>query len=260
MRPSCSPRSFLLVTFQEYSLVLSMTKSLGACWQSLPGERNINSRVFSTKLFTKSEASFLSCQCLFRGITLKISPSEDPSLLWSNCKQQSWAGLSPLLYVKISLWARATLPFLMCPIHPFPLFSQLLCYCCPLHTFSKDRIQSIALWLLDAAFGNMCSAYPREPYILGTILPSLGTKDKRTRFIPNPAVLLGAWLSPLLPSLLPCIQWPHFNCNCFCKDHPALIFCRILLDSLYMCSCWPLCLSKISLSLAFQTGHSSVLW
>ena len=126
MRPSCSPWSFLLVAFQECSLVLSMTKSLGACWRSLPGERNINSRVFSTKLFTKSEASFLSCQCLFHGITLKISLSDDPSLLWSNCKQQSWAVLSPLLYVKISPWAQATLPFLRCPIHPFPLFYQLL--------------------------------------------------------------------------------------------------------------------------------------
>ena len=199
MSPSCSPWSFLLVAFQECSLVLSMTKSLGACWRSLPGERNINSRVFSTKLFTKSEASFLSCQCLFHGITLKISLSDDPSLLWSNCKQQSWAVLSPLLYVKISPWAQATLPFLRCPIHPFPLFYQLLCYHCPLHTFSKGRTQSIALWLLDAIFGNMCYAYPREPYILGTILASLGTKDKSTRFISNPVVFLGTWLSPLLP-------------------------------------------------------------
>ena len=58
MRPSCSPRSFLLVTFQECSCVVSVTRLLGACWRSLPGERNINSRVFSTKLFTKSELHF----------------------------------------------------------------------------------------------------------------------------------------------------------------------------------------------------------
>ena len=98
MRPSCSPQSFLLVTFQECSRVVSVTKLLGACWRSLPGERNINSRVFSTKLY-QIWASFLSCQCLFRGITLNISLSEDPSLLCSNCKQQSWAGFFSLCYM-----------------------------------------------------------------------------------------------------------------------------------------------------------------
>ena len=150
MRPSCSPQSFLLVTFQECSLVLSMTKLLGACWRSLPGERNIDSRVFSAELFTKSEASFLSCQWMFCGVTLKISPSEEPSLLWSRCKQQSRAVPFPLLHVKVSPWAQALLLPWCVPFIPFRCFTGcfVTAVLCTLSWKAECKASHFDYWML----------------------------------------------------------------------------------------------------------------
>lgn len=178
--------------------------------------------------------------------------AEDQSL----CKQQSWVVSFFLCYMLKFHYNPSHCCFLdMSSSIPSSYFTNCfvtsdLCT----HSWQAEyKVQSIALWLLGATFGNVCYAYPREGHILGTILQTLGTEDKNTRCIINSLVFLGCRLIPLFPFffLLRYIQWHHLTGIAFAKITQQLFSALSYWAVLYMWPCWPLYLSKISLPPGF---------
>lgn len=160
------------MTFQECSFALSVAESPDLHGESPRGEE-FDFLLFFDKLFTKQLHFPLATVC-------SVYHSEDQSLLWNNCEQQSEAVSLSLCCLSECHWEPKQLSRAVCvQFHPIQFFYQLFGCLCPLPTGLGGRVLSTSLWLLDTTSGNRYCACPCEARILGTIFQRLETQDKK---------------------------------------------------------------------------------